>query len=530
MVRGIFTGVIWGGVVSFGLVSVANAVFDVVTPEQISRAAQGAVLEADQGANQRADQAAEHAVEKEPAPAADQTSVPAEEQAPPAEEAPAEETPAMDADPADATETGADTMDAAPGAMPSEEATSGETPTVADPATPVETAPETSEPALDAPEVGQLPGLETPDAPGAGTLPETTPSNTPDAMPGEDPVLAPPLPQSPESPAPDRAPQADTRTPNNSPNNSKTIKVGEPQDAGAQGTDEQKDTQMAVIDDDLSTPNDAADPAAQSGIGEKVGSFTDRADDRLSTRLPTVAPQGAGTETAPTVSAEDLPALLAHSANYTAAPAGPILSVILVDIGAIPADDPSLRNLPFPVALAVDALAPGADERAFSYRNADLEVLSMVALPEGATPQDVAVSFSQAREVVPVSIGFLDIPSAAFQNSREVAKQVIASAQEEGHGVVSFPLGLNALQAEAQRAKAPAGFIFRDFDGRGQDVSAMKRFLDQAAFRAGVEGKIVMLARAKPDTLQAMAEWSLGNRAKSVSIVPLSYLLSREDE
>lgn len=58
----------------------------------------------------------------------------------------------------------------------------------------------------------------------------------------------------------------------------------------------------------------------------------------------------------------------------------------------------------------------------------------------------------------------------------------------------------------------------------------MKRFIDQAAFRAGKDEHIVLVGRAKPDTIQALAEWALGNRAASVSLVPLSYLLTAETD
>jgi len=43
----------------------------------------------------------------------------------------------------------------------------------------------------------------------------------------------------------------------------------------------------------------------------------------------------------------------------------------------------------------------------------------------------------------------------------------------------------------------------------------------------GPGATVVLLGRSKPDTIQALAEWSLGNRAATVTMVPLSYLLSR---
>ncbi|SEK17655.1 divergent polysaccharide deacetylase family protein [Pacificibacter marinus] len=287
-------------------------------------------------------------------------------------------------------------------------------------------------------------------------------------------------------------------------------------------------TQMSDRDIAPETAPSKLTPQGQKTIGTKVGSFTDRQDNLKSMRLPSVS-GSAQEDAAPMVVADDLPALVAFSADYTKLGKAPEMSVILVDIGEIDPNATLLANLPFPVTFAVDALAPGATERAQMYRQNGFEVLALIGLPEGATAQDVAVTITQARDLMPVSIGFLDVPSASFQASRDVAAQVVASAASSGHGLVSFSRGLNAMMQESKRADLPAALVFRDFDGRDQDVSAIKRFLDQAAFRSGIDEDIILVGRAKSDTLKALVEWSLGNRAASVEIVPVSFLLTAGD-
>jgi polysaccharide deacetylase 2 family uncharacterized protein YibQ len=262
-------------------------------------------------------------------------------------------------------------------------------------------------------------------------------------------------------------------------------------------------------------------PQGQKTLGTKVGSFTDRTDTLKSDRLPSVAASNA-----PVIVAEDLPAILANAVPYTKIGPAPNMSVVLVDIGDIDPTATQLKSLPFPVTFAVDALAAGATARAQSYTDAGLEVMALIGLPEGATAQDAAVTLTQANDLIPTSIGYLDVPSASFQTSREIAAQVVASSTLTGHGVLSFSSGLNALMQEAQRAKQPAAIVFRDFDGKDQDIAAMKRFLDQAAFRAGIDEEIILVGRSKPDTLQALVEWSLGNRSATVEMVPLSFLLT----
>ena len=38
----------------------------------------------------------------------------------------------------------------------------------------------------------------------------------------------------------------------------------------------------------------------------------------------------------------------------------------------------------------------------------------------------------------------------------------------------------------------PVALVFREFDNAGQDRAAMKRFLDQAAFRAGQQSGVIL--------------------------------------
>ena len=394
---------------------------------------------------------------------------------------------------------------------------SGAQPDVNTPEADIEAVPETSEQAAPAPDVVTAQGPQD-----TGVVE----GNAPTAPSEESPVLVPPQVMAPEAAAPDSLPQVDqTNVPELTP-----LPDGADQ-APVMPESPQLDLETpAMIAPDAAAQDTPAEEGAQdAGVSASVVPFTERPDPRKSTRLPSIGSEGE-TEMAaaepPVVVADDLPALLAYSAEYDRTPAGPMMSIILVDIGDLGPADAMLSQLPFPVSYAVDVLGADAGARALEYRDQGLEVLAMVSLPEGATPQDAAVTLSQAEDLIPVSIGFLDVPSGSFQASRQVAAEVIASARDSGRGVVSFPRGLNALEQEAQRSDAPMALVFRDFDGKGQDIAAMKRFLDQAAFRAGIDSKIVLVGRSKPDTIQALAEWALGSRAAAVSIVPLSYLLT----
>ncbi|PZX14699.1 divergent polysaccharide deacetylase family protein [Celeribacter halophilus] len=504
MGRGIFTGLIWGTIVGFGILIVAN---EVAAPVNLTAS--------------------------QPAPAASEGVTPPVESAP-VDTADMADTEAMPADPAevDPSEPMVGETETAPvEPMASEESVEPEAESLTAPAetmpvetVPTETTPQaetqaseaTTEPST-APEIVLPNGPQTPQG-GDETMDSV---ETPETSP----VLTPPQGFAPQAGAADSQPAAPDGIdlPATTPPAPEGTGMEEGMDETAPDTDEALNTTPEVK---IMSPEDAATEALP---GQKVGSFTDRNDSRVSSRLPSItdAPATDTAEAAPVVVADDLPALLAYSADFNESPSGPVMSVILVDIAELGPEDAALSHLPFPVTFAVDAMASQAGERALAYRDKGLEVLSMISLPDGATPQDAAVILSEAANLVPVSIGFLDVPSASFQASRQVAAQVVATAQESGRGLVTFPHGLNSLEQEAKRAKAPAALVFRDFDGRSQDVAAMKRFLDQAAFQAGTGKTVVLLGRSKPDTIQALAEWSLGNRAATVTMVPLSYLLSR---
>ena len=504
MGRGIFTGLIWGTIVGFGILIVANEVaapVNLTASQPAPAASEGVTPPVESAPVDTADMTDTEAAPAEPAEVDPSQPMVGETETAPVEPMASEES----------VEPEAESLTAPAETMPVETA-----PTETTPQTEAQAPEATAEPSA-APEIVLPNGPQTPQG-GDETMDSV---ETPETSP----VLTPPQGFAPQAGAADSQPAAPDGIdlPATTPPAPEGTGMEEGMDEAAPDTDEALNTTPEVK---IMSPEDAATEALP---GQKVGSFTDRNDSRVSSRLPSItdAPATDATEAAPVVVADDLPALLAYSADFNETPSGPVMSVILVDIAELGPEDAALSHLPFPVTFAVDAMASQADERALAYRDKGLEVLSMISLPDGATPQDAAVILSEAANLVPVSIGFLDVPSASFQTSRQVAAQVVATAQESGRGLVTFPHGLNSLEQEAKRAKAPAALVFRDFDGRSQDVAAMKRFLDQAAFQAGTGKTVVLLGRSKPDTIQALAEWSLGNRAATVTMVPLSYLLSR---
>jgi polysaccharide deacetylase 2 family uncharacterized protein YibQ len=159
------------------------------------------------------------------------------------------------------------------------------------------------------------------------------------------------------------------------------------------------------------------------------------------------------------------------------------------------------------------------------YRDAGLEVAILTPLPEGATPADVEVAFQSYFASLPQAVAVLDVPGAVLQESRPRAAQVVEILAATGHGLITYEKGLNTGLQVASQGGVPARTIFRNIDNGTHDVAAMKRFLDQAAFKVRQDGSIILIAEARAETMTALAEWSLGTRGAEVTFAPVSAVL-----
>ncbi|SDC11811.1 divergent polysaccharide deacetylase family protein [Ruegeria marina] len=204
----------------------------------------------------------------------------------------------------------------------------------------------------------------------------------------------------------------------------------------------------------------------------------------------------------------------------------PLLSIVLIDdedgLGG-----EALRDFPYPLSFALDPNDPQAADKMARYREAGSEVLLITDLAATATAQDAEVSLSVWLNKLPETVGILEGTGTGIQGNRELSDQVTAIAADTGRGLLTQDNGLNTVYKLAARDGVPAAVVFRDFDGAGQTPTVMRRFLDQAAFRAGQEGAVVMLGRVRPDTISALLLWGLQDRVERVALAPISAVLTR---
>ena len=247
--------------------------------------------------------------------------------------------------------------------------------------------------------------------------------------------------------------------------------------------------------------------------------------DSAASALPQIRPAEPAPATAPAKAAPVDPnaAIATYAAPFANPQGKPLLSVILVDVGAdaggiAPA---TVRGLPFPVTIAIDPARPGAAEAARDWRAAGYEVAMLAsALPAGAAPPDVETAFAAMLQAMPEAVALVDTPEARFQNDRLRAQHVLALAQAAGLGIATHDRGLDAAGRIAAAAGQPHATIARVLDAQGEDAATMGRMLDRAAFEAQKTGATVVYGEARAETLTALFEWAA--RGETVAVAPLS--------
>ena len=276
-------------------------------------------------------------------------------------------------------------------------------------------------------------------------------------------------------------------------------------------------------------PGSTASDTAETGrpaIGTPAGSLADRGAGEGASRLPSIAEAGpAEPAPAPEADPSELPPLERYAVPAEAEDGAPRMAIVLIDDGTGPLGPETVGAFPFPVSFAIPASHPDAVATAQGYRDAGFEVLAVAGVPEGAQATDVEVTLEGSLGAVPEAVAVMEAQDTGLQASRAISEQAAQYLAASGHGLLMQPKGLNTGEALARREAVPTVTVFRDFDGEGQEPRVMRRFLDQAAFKARQEGAVVMLGRLRADTVSALLLWGLQDRASSVALVPISLVL-----
>lgn len=104
----------------------------------------------------------------------------------------------------------------------------------------------------------------------------------------------------------------------------------------------------------------------------------------------------------------------------------PVLSIVLLDGGAVPLD------LPFQATFALDPASGDALSRAMTYRAEGHEIVALPALPEGATASDAANALAGSAALLDQAVALVDSPEGILQQNREALGEYVAEAAATG--------------------------------------------------------------------------------------------------
>lgn len=230
------------------------------------------------------------------------------------------------------------------------------------------------------------------------------------------------------------------------------------------------------------------------------------------------------------------PAFEAFAAEYVDATNKPLLSIVLLDIGADGIERKNLTSFGTAITFAIRADDPDARWADDAYREAGFEVLAMVpengAMKIGQRTPTVDISpFLKAYfDAVPGAIGLIDRPLGDLYRNIRVVDEVTDSLKSSGRAlVVHERFGVNATLQVARSKDIPAGSILRVIDTE-RDESAIRSALERAALEASKTGAAVVFGRTYPETVTTLITWLLSNSARSISVAPLSAVIKKAEQ
>ena len=241
-----------------------------------------------------------------------------------------------------------------------------------------------------------------------------------------------------------------------------------------------------------------------------------------------------GAEPAPTagtpsevVTAEDLPedapALQRYAADFENVQDWPLVSIVLLDDGAMANAEAALAELTYPVTVILDPLQPDVETKMVAYRAAGIEVGLQVALPLGARAQDVEVAFEAAFGMVPEAVLLFSGGDDLLQSNRTITEQVIQVLAAEGLGLIAVERGLSSVLRIADQAEVPAAAVQRSLEE--ENVGAMGRALDQAALRARQGTGVILVGQLTPGMIDGLSNWAQDADVNQIAIAPASAVL-----
>ena len=193
------------------------------------------------------------------------------------------------------------------------------------------------------------------------------------------------------------------------------------------------------------------------------------------------------------------------------------LAVILLDQSGEGLTAEALSTLSIPLTIAIDPAAPNAASRGAMFARAGHAIMAILDLTDVKTGGDVSIALAKALRVLPSATSVFVKDTAGLRSNTPVAQMVFASLAANDLGLITLDPRL-----QTQNTAVQATTVFRDLDNKGQSAAIMRRFLDQAADTARTEGPLVVMARLRSETINALSNWAGQADTGSVRVVPVT--------
>lgn len=223
----------------------------------------------------------------------------------------------------------------------------------------------------------------------------------------------------------------------------------------------------------------------------------------------------------------------AFSAPKVSRDGKPLLAIVLIIDEKHQIDYQALKDIPFPLTIAVSSSSSNVEEMISYYRSKGFEVAVQVDYTRLSSTADIETILTSSVTKLSETVAVMEGRPGSFQKTRAHSEKIAKILSESGHGLLIYEKGLNTLVQTANKLDVPVRTIYRNLNQLGGDPRKIRRFLDGAAFRARQSGEnsaVVVTANLHPETLGALLIWSMQDRSKSVALGPLSQALTISDE
>ncbi len=196
----------------------------------------------------------------------------------------------------------------------------------------------------------------------------------------------------------------------------------------------------------------------------------------------------------------------------------PMLGVIVAYQGVLPE---------MPATLALDPLRADAADAFRAWRDMGREIaLLATGLPPNAEARDIEVTLQSHLRSLPEAVALIDLPSGDIARDRVLAAQTVAILSEDGYGLVTQPVGLNAAARMAESAGVATLTVIERIAAT-DDAASMRRALDRVALRPAQDAGALIYVEGTAEALAVLQDWATNGRGRALDLVPLSLLLNR---